>query len=417
MKTYGLVLAMTLVSQAALPQTTPARLSPAQQVIERAQKAIEKQPNRYEPYNVLAMGLARRARETSDVIYYAQADKALEKSFHLEPDNFEGRKTQVWILLGKHEFAQALEAAQALNRRMPDDVLVYGLLTDANIELGNYKEALEAVQWMLDMRPGNVAAMTRAAYVREMIGYADGALEFMNWAYQRTSANEVEDRAWILTQIAHIQINTGKIDAAEKTLDQAFEVFPGYHYALANMAKVRTAQQRYDDAVELLRRRYAAAPHAENLYDLADAWERASHAGQAKAAFAEFEQKSRAEMNKADNSNRELIFYYADHARKPAEALQVARREIARRHDVHTLDAYAWALYVNGDYAEARKQIEKALAVGVREAQLFYHAGAIASKLNDRAAASRYLLQALDLNPAADLSKPANKMLALLEHR
>ena len=120
-------------------------------------------------------------------------------------------------------------------------------------------------------------------------------------------------------------------------------------------------------------------------------------------------------MNKADNSNHELIFYYADHARKPAEALRVARMEVARRHDVHTLDAYAWALYVNGDYAEARKQIEKALEVGVRETQIFFHAGAIASKLKDRTAASRYIRQAQELNPAAGLSKPAKQMLARLE--
>ena len=40
--------------------------------------------------------------------------------------------------------------------------------------------------------------------------------------------------------------------------------------------------------------------------------------------------------------------YYADYAKEPAKALDVAQREYARRHDVFTLDCYAWALHVNG---------------------------------------------------------------------
>jgi hypothetical protein len=33
-----------------------------------------------------------------------------------------------------------LEAAKKLNQKMPDDVMLYGFLTDANAELGNYHE-------------------------------------------------------------------------------------------------------------------------------------------------------------------------------------------------------------------------------------------------------------------------------------
>ena len=143
-------------------------------------------------------------------------------------------------------------------------------------------------------------------------------------------------------------------------------MFPGYHYALGTLAKVRIQQKRYAEAVDLLQQRYTAAPHAENLYDLADALELAGRTTDAQKAFAEFEQKSLRETNIGDNSNHELIFYYADHAHDPAKALEVATREIARRRNVVTLDAYAWALYRNQQYAEARKQIEIALAVGIR---------------------------------------------------
>ena len=367
-------------TQTLFGQGQSSALSPAQQKIARAEKAIQENPGRYELYNDLALALARRAREISDVNYYTKAEEALQKSFELAPENMEGRKARAWILLGKHEFAQAAELARELNRKMPDDILIYGFLADANTELGNYKEAEEAAQWMLDMRPGNVPGLTRGAYLRELFGDIEGAIEFMMSAYQRTPLQEQEDRAWILTHIAHLELLRGKPDAAEKMLQAAFELFPDYHYALAQMARVRTAQQRHAEAAELLRKLVQSAPYPENMYPLAEALARAGQAEEAARMFAEFEQRALREVDWADNANRELIFYYADHAHNPAEALRIAQKEFARRRDVYTLDAYAWALYVNGEYAEARRQIEAALEVGVRDPKLFYHAGAIASK-------------------------------------
>jgi tetratricopeptide (TPR) repeat protein len=293
-------------------------------------------------------------------------------------------------------FAQG--AAKKLNLKMPDDVMLYGFLTDANVELGNYKDAEKAAQWMLDLKPGNMPGLTRAAYLRELFGDVEGSLELMNMAYQSTPPGEVEDGAWIVTQMAHLNLAIGRIGEAEKLSQQALTMFPGYHYALGNLAKVRIQQKRYDEAVALLKQRYQAAPHAENLFDLAQALQLAGRTDDASKAFAEFEQKSLLETNRGDNSNHELIFYYADHAKQPEKALEVAKREIARRHDVFTLDSYAWALYGSGQYPEARKQIETALAVGIRDAKIFRHAGEIALKSGDSVAAERYLKESAALN-------------------
>lgn len=389
-----------------------AALSPAQSSALRAQELINKNPKNFEAYNALALALSRRARETSDVTYYAQAEEALQKSFAIAPDNFDGARTHVWLLLGKHEFAAALEEAKKLNQKMPDDIMVYGFLTDANVELGNYNDAEAAAQWMLDLRPGNLPGLTRAAYLRELFGDVDGALELMNMAYQSTPPSEVEDGAWIVTQMAHLKLASGKLADAEGLSQQALSMFPGYHYALANLAKVRIQQKRYDEAVELLKQRYVAASHAENLYDLAVALELSGRRGEAQQAFSEFERKSLLETDRADNSNHELIFYYADVAHQPAKALSAAQREFARRHDVFTLDSYAWALHVNGQDQEARKQIEAALAVGIRDARIIKHAGEIALQEGDRIAAENYLKQAAELNTVE--SEQARTILASL---
>lgn len=372
MKTLTLLLFTTMTFAA-----TPAELA-----IERARADIAKQPDHAPYYNFLAMAYARRARETSDVQYYARAEEALRRSFALAPGNYEGLKTRAWLQLGRHEFAQALETATQLNRKTPDDVIVYGYLADANAELGNYKEAVAAAQWMLDLRPGNIPGLTRAAYQRELHGNVSGALELMQMAYDATPSAETEDRAWLLTQMSHLHFVGGDLAKAELYAYRALALFPDYHYALGALAQLRIGQKRYEDAVALLRKRYAAAPHAENLYALAEALELAGQTDESQKDFAQFERQSLAETSLADNSNHELIAYYAGHASQPAKALEVAKREIARRQDVFTLDCYAWALAATGDYRAAHAQMQKALQVGIKDPKIRSHARFIAEQMS-----------------------------------
>ncbi len=396
----------------------PAKTTPAERAIAQARKAIEKSPARAEPRNALAFALARRARETSDPAFYGEAQDAVEKSLEISPDNFEGRKAEVWVLLGKHEFGRALAEATVLNRRAPDDILVYGLLADAAVELGKYDEAEKAVDWMLDLRPGNVPALTRAAYLRELFGDVDGALELMNQAFEQVNPAETEDRTWILTHVGHLHLSAGRVEQAERALLAALDLFPGYHYALAQLARVRAAQGRHAESAGLLRRRCEAAPHPENHFDLAVALVKAGKGEEAGPLFARFERLARREMEGADNANRELVAYYLDHSRSKdfgkEEALRIARREAALRRDVPTLDCLAWALSANGEHAEARLEIEAALAVGTRDARILFHAGSIAARQGDREAALAYFTRSLDANPLSEVAEAARQALESL---
>lgn len=373
-------LALPLIGAAQATEPSPAEVG-----IQKAQAQIAKQPNYVAAYSSLAMAYARRARETSDVAFYRKAEDTLQQALKIEPDNFEALKVRTWLLLGRHEFAKALESAKALNKRMPDDVTVYGYLADANAELGNYQDAVEAVQWMLNLRPANVAGLTRAAYLRELHGDLSGALDLMQKAYDSTPYQEAEDRAWLLTQMAHLHFVSGNLNEAEKFASGALGVFPDYHYALAALAQVRTAQHRYDEAVTLLEKRYAHAPHAENLYSLAEALSRAGRDAEAAKDFAEFEKKSLAESGIADNSNHELMAYYNDFAHQPEKALKIAEAELHRRKDIFTLDCYAWSLAGMGNYAEAEAQMKKALATGIRDPKILEHAKVINAELGRRA--------------------------------
>jgi tetratricopeptide (TPR) repeat protein len=365
-----------------------AAATPAENAIQKAQAEIAKRPGFAPSYNALAMAYARRARETSDVAFYGKAEEALKQSFAVAPDNYEGLKVETWLLLGRHEFAKAREAAQKLNRQTPDDVTVYGYLADANAELGNYKEAVDAAQWMLNLRPGNVPGLTRAAYLRELHGNIDGAIDLMQRAYDSTPYQELEDRAWLLTQVAHLHLAAGRIPEAERFATGALGVFPGYHYALGTLGQIRTAQKRYDEAASLFEQRYQAAPHAENLFALAEAMEMAGHHEEAAQRFAEFERQALKESAQTDNANHELVAYYIDYAHEPEKALAIAQAESARRHDAYTLDAYAWALAATGDYQRANAEMQQALAFGLKDAKVLGHAASIADRCGEQCKAA-----------------------------
>src|SRR4029077_2792709 len=98
---------------------------PAQQKISWAEAAIKAHPDHSQPYNDLAVAYVQRVRETSDSSYYVQAETILQKSFQIAPANLEGQKAAVMILLGRREFGKALGLAKALNKKTPDDVLLY----------------------------------------------------------------------------------------------------------------------------------------------------------------------------------------------------------------------------------------------------------------------------------------------------
>ncbi|MEO5742249.1 MAG: tetratricopeptide repeat protein [Vicinamibacterales bacterium] len=382
--TFG-IRALAIIALGCLPAAIVAQgAPPPEQRVTAAERRVNLKPESFEAHNDLALSLTQRARETADTRYYDRAEESVRRSLELSPGNLGAQKMRVWVLLGKHEFAAALEQARALNKQIPDDVQVYGFLTDAHVELGNYKEAEETCQWMLDLRPGNIPALTRAAYLRELFGDIEGAIEFMTAAYQRTSPTEVEERAWFLSQLGHLELIAGRLTDADRVLEEALRVLPDYHYALAGLSKVRLAQGRAGDAVDLLKRRYEAATHPENLYDVAEALVRAGRPSEADVAFAEFEKRALRESQGWDNANRELIFYYSDRAGRPKDALRIARMEVARRQDVYTLNAYAWALHVNNEHQSAQQFIDRALAVGIKDPSILSRARLIAA--HDRAA-------------------------------
>jgi tetratricopeptide (TPR) repeat protein len=409
-KMKTLVIALLLVITASVAVASDgASPSPAELRIAGAQKVLQKQPNRYQAYNDLALAFVRRAREAGDSSYYGEAQAAIASSLQIEPNNFEAEQAQVDLLLAEHKYRPALEQALALNHRMPDAVLVWGYMAQAEAALGDYPQAEEAAQWMMNLRPGNLPAYLTGAELRQDWGDIDGAEEYLSKALQQTPPFETEETAWILTRMARLLRESGRPDTAEALVQKALKTFPDYYISLEELAELRMDQHTYPEAVDLLEKRNRIFPSPSSLLLAARAYEGAGRPADAAKMYTEFEREGCAQIALSDDAGFELIAYYAGRGRQPQEALRLARVQMESRHDVWALDAYGWALYANGQYAEAHLQIEKALEIGTRDAVLYYHAGAIEAAFGKKADASRLMRASLDLNPMSEVSESARR--------
>ena len=417
----GLLAAMPLHAQAvAAPQTTLAveahdansgYPSPATQLIAGAKRQLAATPGKSGVFENLAVAYLRRARETEDDNYLLDAEQALVEGLNLDPKDFQLNKTQVALMLARQQYSEAHERAAALNRQTPDDVIVYGYLAEADMALGDYASAEKSTQWMLNMRPNNLPGLILAARLRVVYGDSEGALELLNLAYSETSPSEVEELAWIANQIAAIQLDGGETEAAAVLLERTAQLFPNYPATLRNLARVRLDQHRSAEAITLLSQAKDLTHSADTVYELAVAQQADGRSTDAAASYAEFEALAARPASPFDPSQHDLISLYAANPATAQKALALATQQIAMRHDLWTLDAYAWALYANDNFAEAERQEQKAIELGVQSAAIFDHAGHIAHKLNRDKQASRYFELSLKADTSSKYAADARTFL------
>ncbi len=381
--------------------------------IASAREQIAKNPGQPDGYTALALALVKAARATDRAEYLNQAEQAVADGRRVASDNFEVRKAQVAIHLAEARYNEALEEAKALNKRVPDDNQMYGYIADAEMALGDYAAAEKAAQWMIDQRPVNAPGLQRGAALREFLGYNEPALEWWNSALRITSSSDAEERAWILVNMSRVALRMGKPEDAERSARQSLELVANYPWAGDALAAALLEEGKPGEAAEALERRLSNAPNLAAKFHLAVALDAAGKKTEAAPAGQEFEKEAAARTGQPDNANRELIEYYVSQD-ESAKAVKLASEESQRRQDVTTLGAYALALVGAGRYQEARVQMDRVLAPGIRDARLFFRAGMIAAKLKDKAAAGRYLRKAIEINASSPEAEKAIQLLANL---
>ena len=379
--------------------------------ITAAQKIIEKMPNAAKGYNQLAVAYIRRARETGDFSLNANAQTALDRALEIEPRNYDTQKLKTALLLTFHRFAEALEVGKKLQEVNPRDAFIYGVLTDANVELGNYKEAVEAVQKMVDTRP-NMESYARVAHVRSLHGDSDGAIEAYSLAARVADPMDKEAQSWCLTFLGNEFFKVGRFEEAEKHYDEALKTLPDYHLALAGKGHARAAAGDYENAIKFLTQTQTRVPTTEVVIALGDVY---AKTGNAEKAAEQYKLAEFIEQKLGNLDQRRLALLWAVQDTKLDEALAIATREHAARKDIYTADIYAWCLYKKGDFAAAKTAIGEAMRLKTKDALFFYHAGMIEKGLGNKKAAADFLQKALKTNPSFDLLQAEKAKTALQE--
>ena len=336
----------------------------------------------------------RQLRGTGDSGFALHAEACARVALEIAPEDPRASALIGQVRLDAHEFRAARDVAEALLARDPNDPSALGMLSDAALELGDVPAASGAAQRLMDHSPG-LGAYARASYLRWLHGDEQGAIDLARLAIDSAGdPNELDMRAWILVQAAQLFWQRGDLEGAEAGYRMALAVRSDYAPALLGVGKVQAARGQYREAAETLRRALAVHSDVETAALLRQVLERLGDAELARHDVA-IEQIGR-------HDRRALALYYASRRIEPARAIELARAELAVRGDIYTEDALGWALYANGQLAEAEQHAERALRLGTRDAQLLYHLGAIRLGLGKSAEARALLDQALRQNPRFD---------------
>lgn len=341
----------------------------ADQHILRAQQSISRSPNSADGYNQLASAYMQKARETANFSFNANAGDAITHSLTIEPDNYDGLKLRTKLQLTYHRFAEALETARRIQTFRQDDHDVWGQITDALVELGDYPGAVKAAQTMVDLRPDS-SSYARVSYLRSLHGDTEGAIAAMIAAVKAANPNDPESVAWCRVQLGNELMNAGKLVEAEREFDAALVIFPSHTLALQSKARARIAAGDLQAAVAIYQQENGSADAAQALGDL---FTRLGKSADAKAAYERFETLEH-ENAAIEKSWRHMVNFWLDHDQNLVEALRLASDEYNSRKDIFTCDSLAWALFKNGRVTDARKVMKEALRTGTKDQRIKDHA-------------------------------------------
>ncbi len=148
--------------------------SSADRFITTLQEQLISNPDNSKLLIKLGAAYIQKARETYDPEFYSLAEDVLTRAIKEDPENFLAMSELGSVYLSRHHFKEALELAQKAIEINPYSAYTYGVIVDAQVELGMYDEAIQSVQKMVDTRP-DLSSYSRVSYIRELKGDIDGS--------------------------------------------------------------------------------------------------------------------------------------------------------------------------------------------------------------------------------------------------
>ena len=300
-------------------------------------------------------------------------------------------------LLEQHRFIEANQIARQLVTGQPDVDAYYSLLGETELELGDYDAARASFAAVRQPMSG-LSTMAGIARWSELQGNERVALALLRKAREaarRRPGEMKEEIAWYYMREADIDLRSGRVNAAAEALAAGLAIAPSDYRLLAARARLAAARGEWRDAATYGEASTFNVLDPTTLVVVATAYGELGDT--AKAAEAE-RAAAAAVSGQAGTLHRAWAMYELDRNRNVDSIAARARRELAARHDVYTLDVLAWAEFTSGHAFEARRHMRDALRIGTKDPVFFYHAGFIEIAAGDTIKGEALLSRALQLD-------------------
>lgn len=386
---------------AALPEWTKTRNQ-----ANALSKALKEDPTDKKSALALAALFIQEARVTGDYTYYdLAAMKQVDHVLKQEPGNFNALLFKALIHLSQHHFSEGLEVATKAQQINPYNAFVHGILVDANVEMGNYPEAVVQADKMISIRP-DLTSYSRVSYLREIHGDMPGAIEAMKLAVE-AGAPGSDATEWTRIQLGHLYENTGDLQNAQLQYNTALAERKGYAPALAGLGHIAMAKGDYNTAINYYQQADALMIDYSFKEELVDLYRLSGDVKKANAlsdsllnVMTEAAVIAKKDPDAGHYADKELAYAYLK-AGNTGKALEYALAEYSRRpHNIDVNETVAWVYYKKGAFADALPYTERALKTGSKNPVLLCHAGLIYAKNKNAQKSKQLLTEGLKNNPA-----------------
>ncbi|MCC3584850.1 hypothetical protein [Microcoleus sp. PH2017_30_WIL_O_A] len=356
----------------------------------------------------LASAYLKMARVTGEGGWFLLAEQAAERSIALLPfDNKGALLVLARIAEARHDFATALRFAKQVGFDNEDAI---ALSITSHLATGKISDASIAAEALVNRIP-NLGSLTLRALVRESQGRDAEVLQDYRQAMAAEEPGEIAGSARVRSLLGRFYARRGQFVQAKALFLEALRLVPRYPLALIYLGDLETRQGNYREAEANYSKVSAYSGGAATVFD------RLVDRGMARVKELQGDARSSAKLrDKAEaglrqeqvsggfGHRRDLASLLLEKGRSQdvAEALLLMQDEVKIRKDAVTLDIYAWALSSAGEWQKADRVMADIVRSGIRDAGIFYRAGAIAKTLGKDAESRAYFQQAKEIDPSFD---------------
>ncbi|MFN8343395.1 MAG: tetratricopeptide repeat protein [Spirosomataceae bacterium] len=363
---------------------------------------IKKNPGDVKPRLQVAMIYLSEARITGEHPYYYPAILTiLDGILAMDYKNFEATTFKASVKMSQHQFAEARELAEKARQLNPNNAYVYGVLVDANVELGNYEEAVAMSDKMQQLKP-SLESYARASYLREIYGQYPSSIAAMKLAVEAGLPGS-EPQCWTKNILGQLYETTGQLKEAEQQYLQILAMRPSYAFALGGLARVQKSRKEYDKALVTLEKAAAIMPEFSFHEEMAEIYDLQGDKEKAQKKYAEVAQMLDEDAQSGHAVDLELCKLYTQSGQLEA-ALKYGLKEYRKRpNNIEVNHALAWVYFKQKDVRNAQQHIAVALRTGSKNPELLQKAGAIALAAGDADQGNKWIAQAKKTNPTFTL--------------